>query len=311
MGSESATPSVSILLLVKNEYHNLIHNLDLIARQHYGGAVEIVCIDSGSTDGTLELLQQRGIPVHSIPPADFHHGRTRNYAASLANNEILVLLSGDARPVDDQWLAKLAAPFADPAVGAVYGKQIAPEGTGAVRTRGLEYLYPDTREERVLPPGETGSLRLVRFSNANSAVRTSVWRQYQFHERVLVAEDHWVCYNVLKAGMTVVYEPEAAVVHGHERSVWGEFQFAVDNAISLKRMGIFDDPQIGGEFRYGLDRIISDWKYFTGRRQYGKAVGSFIVSAVKWVGVQLGKREATLPTWFVRRISRGYDRLYK
>jgi len=309
--ASDAAPSVSILLLVKNEYHNLIQSLDTIAGQQFDGPVEIVCIDSGSTDGTLELLAERNIPVHRIPPGEFHHGRTRNYAASLAKNEILVLLSGDALPTNSQWLAKLVAPFGDPAVGAVYGKQIAPAGTGAVRTRGLEYLYPDTREERILPPGQIGSLRLVRFSNANSAVRASVWRQYQFHERVLVAEDHWVCYNVLKSGMKVVYEPEAAVVHGHERSVWGEFQFAVDNAISLKRMGIFDDPQIGGEFRYGLDRIISDWKFFASRRQYGKATGSFIISAAKFIGVQLGKREATLPKWFIRRVSRGYDRLYK
>jgi len=298
-----APPGVSVLLVVKNERRNLERSFDVIAGQQYGGPVEFVCIDSGSTDGTLEFLQERRVTAHVIPPDEFHHARTRNLAAGMARHAILVLLSGDAIPTDDRWLANLVAPFDDPAVGAVYGKQIPPPGTGAVRAHGLAYLYPDAQETRVLPADGTVELRLIRFSNANCAVRAELWRKYKFPDTSLVAEDHYICYRTLKDGLKVVYEPKAAVIHGHERSIWGEFQFAVDNAISLKRMGILDDPNIGSEIKYGMDRIRSDLGYFAGKGMYACALRSLAVSAVKWVGVQFGKREKRMPDWFLRAIS--------
>lgn len=301
--------SVSILLLMKNERHNIERSFDTITGQDYHGPVEIVYIDSGSTDGTVEFMRDRGIEPHVIPPEEFHHGRTRNLAASMAKHEILVLLSGDAIPANDQWLKHLIAPFEDPLVGGVYGKQLPSQGIGPLRCYALEYLYPEHPDVRELQSGAPGSLRIVRSSNANSAIRAEVWRRFRFHENVIVAEDHWICYNLLKHGLKMIYEPKAAVIHCHERSLWGELQFAVDNAISLKRMGVFDDPAFQDEFSYGMDRVRKEWAHFTARGEYAHAFKGLAISVTKYVGVQLGKREAHLPRWFLRRISAGYDGL--
>lgn len=300
--------SVSILLLMKNELQSIREGYERIRAQDYPGPVQIIYIDSGSTDGTVEFMREQGIEPHIIPPVQFHHGRTRNLAASLADNEILVLLSGDAIPTDNQWLSRLVAPFEDPKVGGVYGKQVARDGVGPLRVHGMQYTFSDEREIRQMLPGQPGSLRMVRFSNANSAIRANLWERFKFHENVIVAEDHWICYNILKQGMKVIYEPQAAVYHCHERSVWGEFRFAVENAISLKRMGVFDDPALGSELSYGLDRVKYDWQYFTGRHEYGLAVKSFVISGAKCVGVQLGKRERAVPSCIMRRISHAYQK---
>ncbi|NIA12927.1 MAG: glycosyltransferase [Nitrospiraceae bacterium] len=300
--------SVSILLLMKNELNNIREGYERICAQDYEGPVQIIYIDSGSTDGTVEFMREQGVEPHIIPPVEFHHGRTRNLAASLADNEILVLLSGDAIPTNNQWLSRLVAPFEDSKVGGVYGKQLAREGIGPLRVHGMQYTFSDEREIRQMIPGQPGSLRMVRFSNANSAIRANLWERFKFHENVIVAEDHWICYNILKQGMKVIYEPEAAVYHCHERSVWGEFRFAVENAISLKRMGMFDDPALGSELSYGLDRVKYDWNYFTRRREYGLAVKSFVISGAKCAGVQLGKREAVMPSWVMRRITHAYEK---
>lgn len=301
---------VSILLLLKNELANMERGLPRLLSQDFDGVVEYIYIDSGSTDGTIEYMASHGIKAHEIPPTEFHHGRTRNLAASMAQNDILVFLSGDAIPTGMDWLQSLVAPFEDESVAATYGRQIAPEGTSALRAFAMEYEYPAKRQERVLKPGIKPSLGMFRMSNANAAVRREVWERFKFDETVVMSEDVGLCYNVLMNGMKVVYVPEAAVLHCHDRSLWYEFQKAFDSAISLKRMGVLGDPNVGGEFRYGLHRLATEWGHWIRKRRPGLALWSVVTSVTKWIGVQAGKRGDYLPRWLTARISAGVEKMY-
>ncbi|MBI2421436.1 MAG: glycosyltransferase family 2 protein [Candidatus Hydrogenedentes bacterium] len=304
-----STPSVSILMVIKNERANLERSLPLMQRQTFQGAVEFVCVDSGSTDGTVEFLEANGITPHRIAPKDFHHGRTRNYAASLTRHEILVILSGDAIPADDRWLENLVAPFEDPRAGAVYGRQIPPASIRPLRARYLSSEYGETRQVRDLAREQSVHPGLFRFSNANAAVRRALWERFPWNERVLLAEDQGQCRDILYAGYQVIYEPAAAVIHGHDRSLWGDFQFAVDNGLSLSRLGILNNPEIGGEMGYGIRRMRADLDHYLAQRHFGLAAQSLISSAAKFMGVQVGKREKQLPKWFLRRVSEVHAKL--
>lgn len=298
-------PSASIVMVMKNERRNLERSFDLISGQSFGGMVEIVYVDSGSTDGTIEFMRERGVEAICIPPADFHHGRTRNLAAEHARNDVLVFLSGDAIPLHKDWLRNLVAPFQDPRVGGVYGKQVPPEGTGALRAHAMAAEYPNTPFERDLSNEPRLHPGLFRFSNANSAVRRELWSRFRFNETLLLAEDQGMCRDILMAGYKVAYVPDAAVIHGHERNAWGELRFAFENGLSLTRMNILRNPEIGGEFGYGLRRVRDDFKYFASRGEPINAAGSLGINALKWLGVQLGKRENKLPLWLAARISPG------
>ena len=302
--------SVSILLLMKNELANMERSFPRLLSQDYGGEVEYVYIDSGSTDGTLEYMASHGVAAHEIPPTEFHHGRTRNLAASMAKNDILVFLSGDALPTNMDWLQSLVAPFEDDAVAATYGRQIAPEGTSKLRAYAMEYEYPTRRQERVIVEGQKPSMGMFRMSNANAAVRRQVWEQFKFDETVVMSEDVGLCYNVLMNGMKVVYVPEAAVYHCHDRSLWYEFQKAFDSAISLKRMGVLGNPKIGSELRYGLHRLYTEGIHWLKKRRPDLALWSAVTSVTKWVGVQFGKRGDSLPRWLTARISAGVEKMY-
>jgi len=279
--------------------------LDSVFAQDYPGAVEMVHIDSGSKDGTVEAAASHGVDTRTIDQADFHHGRTRNQGADLASNPILVYLTQDAVPAGNQWLRNLVAPFQDPRVGGVYGKQTPPEGMGELRRYAMLCLYPDTREVRDLAEVDRPTVAMTRFSNANCAVRRDLCRAIRFPEDVLVCEDHGMCWGLLQAGQRVVYEPAAEVIHGHERRILDEFGWAVDNAISLKRMGILGNPALSGELRYGIQRIVREFKHFSRQGRYGLATGSFAVSLVRWVGVQVGKHEERLLHALLRRLSPG------
>jgi len=302
-------PSVSIILVVKNELASLQKSIPIIEQQTYDGAIEYVCVDSGSTDGTVEFMRERGVEVHCIPPASFHHGRTRNRAASLAKHEILVYLSGDAIPTDHAWLRRLVEPFQDAAVGAAYGRQLAPDTIGPLRRYAMAYEYPTEPQVRELAAGMKPHLGLFRMSNANSAIRSGVWERFRFNETVVTSEDVGMCRDILMHGMKVVYVPEAAVYHCHEKSLWYEFQKAFDSGISLRRLGILGNPAYGSEFGYGWRRVRNDWAHFAGQKAYSCAVISLVVSGVKWAGVQIGKRGDSLPRWLTGRISAGIEKM--
>ena len=89
----------SILLLTKNDAPNVSSCLNAIYSQKYNDPFEVIAIDSGSTDGTLDVLRRFPLQLRQIPPESFHHARTRNLAAGCANGEVLVFLSQDAIPV--------------------------------------------------------------------------------------------------------------------------------------------------------------------------------------------------------------------
>jgi rhamnosyltransferase len=307
--SGAEAPAVSILFVVKNERKNLERMFPMLLAQDYSGAVEYICVDSGSTDGTVAFLREHGAVIREIPPAEFHHGRTRNLAASLASGEILVMLSGDAFPANEQWLRKLAGHFADPKVGAVYGKQTAPAGMGALRAQSLGSEYSEMRQVRDPKAITRYNPGHFRFSNANGAVRRELWARFRWNEELLLAEDQGMCRDILMAGYQVIYEPEAEVIHGHERSLWCEFKFALDNGLSLSRLGILNNPEVGGELRYGLARMKTDLTHFAKRGRIDCVALSLISFAARYAGVQIGKREKKLPHWFLRRVSEVHEKM--
>jgi rhamnosyltransferase len=300
---------ISIVLLTYNGMPVVENCLRLIFQQVVDAAIEIVHIDSGSTDGTLDVARAYSLDTRHISKRDFHHSRTRTIAAHLARGNVVVYLTQDAVPESPSWLSNLIAPFRDPTVGAVYGRQIAPVGVGPVRRCALTYLYPAQREVRQLSALQPLSLSMVRFSDANSAIRKELIVRFQFDERALVCEDHGICRDILVAGYKVVYEPNAAVIHGHERNLYSEFQWAVDNGISLTRMGILDRKAgASSELRYGLSSVAKQVRHFAHRHEYGNAAISICTNVVRWFGVQLGKREDSIPSWLLRRMSSGLRR---
>ena len=88
----------SILVLTKNGMPDVARCLKAVYSQRTTNAKEVIVVDSGSTDETLEIARGFQVRLEQIPPASFHHARTRNFAAGLARGEILVFLSQDAIP---------------------------------------------------------------------------------------------------------------------------------------------------------------------------------------------------------------------
>ena len=85
---------------------------------------ELVAVDSGSSDGTVEKLLRAGFAVHEIPKARFDHGGTRDLGIGKTTGDIVVLLVQDATLQGADWLQKMVEPFADPEVAGVWCRQV-------------------------------------------------------------------------------------------------------------------------------------------------------------------------------------------
>ena len=95
---------VSIVIPVKNGGELLDRVLAKVFEQKTQYQYEVICVDSGSTDGSLEIIKKYPCQLYEIPSQEFGHGKTRNYGAGKGTGEFIVFLTQDALPADEHWL---------------------------------------------------------------------------------------------------------------------------------------------------------------------------------------------------------------
>ncbi len=115
---------VSVIIPTKNAGEEFDYILRKIAQQELVNDIELVIIDSGSDDRTLEICRAYTRNIVEIPPTEFHHARTRNLGAERATGEFLVFTVQDAVPIGNHWLYKLLYPIQEGQASAVSALQI-------------------------------------------------------------------------------------------------------------------------------------------------------------------------------------------
>lgn len=198
----SRISQISIVIRCRDEVRSLGPVLDAVLAQTGAPPTEVVALDSGSSDGTLELLARYPVRVEHLPPGTFSYGRALNRGAQSARGDVVVYLSAHCEPRSPTWLADLVAPFADGAVVATFGRQVPIPSLNPIEAITTCRNFPAT--------GAAG----VRFSTANGAVRRSAVLDRPFDEEVPIAEDHlWAC--AVPPGERIGYVPDAVVAHSH------------------------------------------------------------------------------------------------
>jgi rhamnosyltransferase len=278
----------SIIILTKNAGRNFVFLLQHILTQKFDGIYEVLVIDSGSTDDTLRTAKEFPIKITQIKPEAFHHGKTRNLGAELSSGKILVYITQDALPINNDWLEKLANNFKGPNVAMVIGRQIPWQTTKPPEKFFYVHNFP---EQKIIVKPKSSSYYLdnVFISNVNSAIRKDVWQQFKFSETIILAEDKEFANRILSAGWTIVYEPAAAVYHAHDFSIWSAFQRYLDFGISLKQGA-------GGLPKSRKSAIRKAFEYFSAELKYLHASGylkwlpySIVYETGKYLGLLLGK----------------------
>jgi len=227
------SPFVSICIPTWNGERDLARLLPALARQRVEGGVEIVAVDSSSADGTRALLEQAGARVETIPQREFGHGRTRNQLARLARGDVLVYLSQDCEPRDDDTIATLAASLEYPRMAGAFARLL-PRPDADPLTARTALAHPDASEWPWV--GEPGGSE-VRFNDVASAIRRDVLLAVPFPD-VEFGEDVAWARAALAAGHRVRFEPRAAVYHAHRYSPAQAYErYRIDAAFQREQFG--------------------------------------------------------------------------
>jgi rhamnosyltransferase len=226
----SNIPKISVVIPVKNEALKIRACIEGILSQSVP-VLEIIVVDSGSTDGTVEILKSYDIVrLLQIPSSEFNHGETRNYGVAHASGEFVILTVGDARACDENWIKHLLDGFDDPSVVAVCGQQVCPHErdknpiqwfrpqNSPVKTK---YSFKETPFES-LPPSQKKAA--CSWDDVNAMYRLSVLKKLPF-QRTSYCEDAIWAKEALSKGHTIVYNTAARVYHYHFEDK--EFSFKV------------------------------------------------------------------------------------
>jgi len=173
--------------------------------------LEIVCADSGSTDGTRHIVSQFAL-ARFVEIAQPPGPRSWNRGMEEARGDIVVFLSQDVLPGNGDWLSHLTAPFDDPSVGGVYGRQEGPLGGDPLSGFRLAQRYCREPHRRRIRVGDPISYKSMPFFLDNAAVRRSVWRGIHFNEHLPVGADRVWARQAVLASYTIAYAPDAVVV---------------------------------------------------------------------------------------------------
>ncbi|MFF2274173.1 glycosyltransferase family 2 protein [Agromyces sp. NPDC058136] len=297
---------VTVVIPVLNGERYLAEVLDAVAAQQGAGTVEILVIDSGSTDASLGLVRARpGVRLHEIPNDEFGHGRTRNLGARLASGRVVAFLTQDATPAGPHWLRELILPLSIPSVVGVFGRQLPRSHAFPLQKYDIGRAFemqgpPDRVSLRSLAGGTPDGLdRLAFYSDVNSASTRAFLTEVLPYRDIAYSEDLAFARDALTAGFSIAYAPAGAVLHSNDATIREYRRRMFDETVGQRRSGSKLPPLPlrtavahagAGALRDSI-RILRDRDYGPGASLRWLIVNPWYHLA-RWRGMSAGSRAA-------------------
>lgn len=285
--SEALFMNCSIVIRAYNEEKHIRRLLEGI-RQQTVKDVEIILVDSGSTDSTVSIAESFGAKVVRIPSAEFTFGRSLNFGVRAASREVIVIASAHVYPVYPDWLETLMRPFQDEQVALVYGKQRGYEGSKYSEHQIFHQWYPEASNLN----------QMTAFcNNANAAIRKSLWEAHPYDETLTGLEDLEWSKWAQGQGHKIAYVAEAEIVHIHNETPRGVYNRYRREAMALRRIYPEANFNFYDFLRLTITNIFSDLWHALREKVFLKNVASiFWFRFMQFHGTRIGHRETSLVT---------------
>jgi rhamnosyltransferase len=257
---------VRVVIRAKDEAAKIGTTLARMNAQTLHSQMELVVVDSGSTDGTVELARAGGATVIEIPAESFTYGGSLNTGCDGTEAPFIVALSAHAFPPDEHWLERMLHPFSDARVACACGYAKGPHGKPLAGK-----LVQDLELAQLNP--------YWGYSNSSGAFRSELWRERPFRADMVGTEDKEWAWHWLQQGRVVVVDPTFATEHSHRdegprhvlaraRNEWAGYAAYLD----LEPYGV---PELVHDWWSGLDGYPSHLRARTGWRRAARLAGKW------------------------------------
>lgn len=240
----STGTSVSVVIPVLNAAGHLSILLPALCDQVGFDRIEIIVVDSGSTDNSAELAKDCGATVIAIPPEEFSHSRSRNLGVSKSTQPYLLMMTQDALPSSDKWLYQMYTFLRSRQLAAVscvelprisadlfsrvenwahYRHILQVEGEDVVSNQPASNLPGDLR-------------KAAQLSDVACLIDASVFRKYGFRQEY--AEDLDLGIRLISDGYSIGIMSSAKVIHSHTRPPYYYLKRSyIDRIVIAKLLG--------------------------------------------------------------------------
>jgi cellulose synthase/poly-beta-1,6-N-acetylglucosamine synthase-like glycosyltransferase len=224
--------SVSIIIPTFNGASRIGNCLDALLKQTVGRDAEILVVNDGSTDNTVEIMA-RYAAVRLISQANAGPAAARNRGALEASGTIILFTDDDCMPMPD-WLDAMLAPFNDPDVVGAKGVYRTRQKRLAARFVQIEY------EDRYRLMANLPSIDFIdTYSAAFRRDRFLEMGGYDTSFPVACAEDVDLSYRMSARGWKMKFVPSAIVYHTHPETLWQylkkKYKFAFWRVLAVRK----------------------------------------------------------------------------
>ena len=316
------TLSVSIVILTKNPGKIFKRVINAACTQITTFPYEVLVIDSGSNDGTIEYVQSLAYPhvkLHVISSSEFGHGKTRNLGVRLTSGKYVAFLTHDATPQSHSWLQNLVSVAEEREdIAGVFGRHVAYDDADPFTRRELELHFSGFDGHRIVSmedkeryDRDIGYRQFLHFfSDNNSLIRRSVWEKFPYPD-VDFAEDQAWAKLIIEHGFAKGYAVDAAVFHSHVYSLIERLQRSFDESYAFLRL-------FGYSLCPNLRHLYMSWKAMAKRDfAYSKQLGMnrsikgkvmlsrvLVDNLMRLLGHYIGAKGKSLPASMLLLISR-------
>ena len=200
------TGRIDVVVRCKNEMPWVERTLPALRRT----GARILFVDSGSTDGSLDVAERERVEIVRIAPDAYVPGRVLNDAMRRTSSDIVAFVNADAIPLGDEGVARMVA-ACERGAAAAYGRQVA--RPTARRITRIDHA-------RAFPERSAPAWRHF-FSMAASAIRRDVWERLPFDDDLRYSEDVDWTFRLRALGCRIEYVPDAIFEHSHDYDAAG------------------------------------------------------------------------------------------
>ena len=256
---------VGVIIPVKNGSQTLHKCLDSIMGQSIAPYIELIILDSCSTDDSVSIARQYNAKVINVPKGTFNHGTTRNQGVNYSTGDLLYFTVQDAYLSEKNQLEKMVSHFNDTCVMAITGMQAVPHDKDKNPALWFKrfsnpvvvFKQVSTADYQLFSDQEKYNLT-KEWDDVNAMYRREALAKIPF-EKTDFAEDKLWARSALSNGMKIGFDPSLVVYHYHHSTFIYTFnlEFTVNYHL-YKHFNIFPNWPIF--FRTYLSNVYQLWK---------------------------------------------------